>query len=799
MLGGYYADEALSWSAQDVCNWLPANAEAPGTQTPGMLKTPPGLRPHARPNDIGVSVRGTYNADGRFFAVIDQKLCQLSNAGVLIPLGTVPGFGRVRFAHNQILNGNQVVVVNGNAGYVYNTVTKLFARLTDEAYPGAIDALFLDGYILQIEPRRRYFFNNEDKRDATAYNSFDRTVPEMAPDLIVGHAIFNGEYVSFGERTTEFFQNTGATEQPFRSKGIGFDVGAAARYGIVSLDGSVYWFGHDGMFYRLNSYSPERISTRPIEEMVRGFNWADCFAFTWVDSGHSVIYWTFPNGKTIGFDISNGTWHRRASYGLERWRANSMTYWRDGWYAGDCLSGAIFKVDWDYMLEQDKPFESERSSQVLHDSMNRVFIPRLELLFSPVSGNQETVAVNFPEQPPSPILSGNAPSTVAGSEYSYTYETTSGTAPYTYSIVVGSLPPGLSINANTSEISGIPTTNGTYEYTVRVTDFNGLFFDLEDQIIVSVEWWLMLTDGSANSSVYISSDPTEFTTPATLAPVVVAPDYGHKYLGDSTVVIFSSSENEAICTDLDPSSGLTTSAKVVAANVVNVRLFENFSAAFTDDGTSYYVTSDNGVNWSEVVVGGGLKIKDIGRVNGLWVAYRELADVYEMVYSDEPIPETWALASGGHVPSYSPFPIASDGEMALFICTLDRLLKTTDGVNWTLLNPSVEDFLPQPRCALAAEGVFLFGGQNSSGPQLAKTGDGGVTMQTITLPGLQTIERMEYRDGLLVVSGTAAVEDAESVVYVGQYPFNQEDFQAASLPFAIESSTSAVVSWVSRI
>lgn len=44
LVGGFYADDTKSWSAQDCVNWLPTQAEKEGTRTPAMLKTPPGLR-----------------------------------------------------------------------------------------------------------------------------------------------------------------------------------------------------------------------------------------------------------------------------------------------------------------------------------------------------------------------------------------------------------------------------------------------------------------------------------------------------------------------------------------------------------------------------------------------------------------------------------------------------------------------------------------------------------------------------------------------------------------------------------
>jgi Putative Ig domain len=45
--------------------------------------------------------------------------------------------------------------------------------------------------------------------------------------------------------------------------------------------------------------------------------------------------------------------------------------------------------------------------------------------------------------------------------------------PYQWSLVAGTLPPGLSVQASPGRILGTPTTAGTFTFTVRVNDSSG--------------------------------------------------------------------------------------------------------------------------------------------------------------------------------------------------------------------------------------------------------------------------------------------------------------------------------------
>ena len=65
------------------------------------------------------------------------------------------------------------------------------------------------------------------------------------------------------------------------------------------------------------------------------------------------------------------------------------------------------------------------------------------------------------------------PSALQNDAYSYTVQASGGTAPYSYLITNGSLPPGLELTSTGPQagtVSGTPTANGTYTFTISTAD-----------------------------------------------------------------------------------------------------------------------------------------------------------------------------------------------------------------------------------------------------------------------------------------------------------------------------------------
>lgn len=78
-----------------------------------------------------------------------------------------------------------------------------------------------------------------------------------------------------------------------------------------------------------------------------------------------------------------------------------------------------------------------------------------------------------------PLLTGPCPSSSLPLFvfFTYTFSVSGGTSPYTWTLLSGSFPQGLSLSSS-GVLSGTPTEGGTFAYTVRVTDSVGRTADL---------------------------------------------------------------------------------------------------------------------------------------------------------------------------------------------------------------------------------------------------------------------------------------------------------------------------------
>ncbi len=86
--------------------------------------------------------------------------------------------------------------------------------------------------------------------------------------------------------------------------------------------------------------------------------------------------------------------------------------------------------------------------------------------------------------PPVAITTPALPNAAPGAQYTQVVTATGGMPPYTWTST-GTLPPGLTLSSTTGVISGIPTTAGTYTFSVMVSDSLGVFATASYTIVIS--------------------------------------------------------------------------------------------------------------------------------------------------------------------------------------------------------------------------------------------------------------------------------------------------------------------------
>jgi len=67
------------------------------------------------------------------------------------------------------------------------------------------------------------------------------------------------------------------------------------------------------------------------------------------------------------------------------------------------------------------------------------------------------------------ITCGNPPPGTVGTPYDHTFPSAGGTPPLSFAVTSGALPDGLTLNPATGEVTGTPTSVGTFAFTITVT------------------------------------------------------------------------------------------------------------------------------------------------------------------------------------------------------------------------------------------------------------------------------------------------------------------------------------------
>jgi hypothetical protein len=374
-----YKSDSAPISGQRVINAYaesqPKSAKAPVVVfgTPGMTEfTECGTGP----------IRGALEIQGTPYVVSGSELYSIASDGTsqLLAAG-ISGINNV----SMDATDEQICIVNGTAGYVYDIAGASLSQIVDADFNAARTVTVVNSiFCFDWQGTNKFFVS--DVLDAMTFDPLDFASAESSPDQVIAVRNRNGLLMVFGEHTIEPWDHTGASDFPFsKIKGGTIDRGIAAPLAIANEDASLFFLGNDVVFYRLNGLQLVRISTHALETEWQSYTViSDAFCFDYSFNGHKFIYLTFPTEqKTFGYDIATGLWHERMSWdatGLElRWRANCAVQAFNKILIGDAYSGRIGVLDPATFTEFGDPIVTTLVSPPLFMDGRMISVPSLEI------------------------------------------------------------------------------------------------------------------------------------------------------------------------------------------------------------------------------------------------------------------------------------------------------------------------------------------------------------------------------------------------------------------------------------
>lgn len=262
---------------------------------------------------IGGSFRGTYDFAGYHVAVVDDRLYTVDSSGTATDRGEIEGVDRCDLDYN----GAQLFVQGEIKSYTYVPSTSILAEITDSDFLGASSCCSLNGYTITTVPnsdRFQWF----DLRDATSIDGLNFATAESNGDINIAARVANKDLHLFGEKTVEFFYNSGNPDQQFESKSIPpLEIGCISRDAIVLMDTGFNWVGRDGrsggigVYRMVGGYQAKKISTPAVDryleeyhESLRPTIHAQGFQF----HAHQFYCLHLPGVVTLYYDQATDTW-----------------------------------------------------------------------------------------------------------------------------------------------------------------------------------------------------------------------------------------------------------------------------------------------------------------------------------------------------------------------------------------------------------------------------------------------------------------------------------------------------------
>jgi hypothetical protein len=412
-VGPSYRSQSVNADCQTCMNLYVESVESGQGKGPLVFLQTPGLN---KLYDLGAAgVRGEITAQGRTFAVAGTVLWEL-----LPPNSKAGDAGTDRINRGAVVSDGQPVsmasgptqVLIASAGNLYcfqlvagttttgtgailaaNSLTQIpnYNNSTGYGLLGPVSqAIYSDSFftVLIVNSNQVQTSNSF---DGSSFQGVTETQVSVFADNIV--AIFmNARYPwVFGPKGIQPYYPSGNFPFPYDIvQGAYIEQGLAAPFSVAKLDNSIFWIGSDergnGIVWRANGYTPQRVSTHAIEYALGTYaTIADAVCFAYQDQGHTFYVMNFPTAqKTWVYDCATQMWHERGFWSTAGGngkflmsRAGCHTFNFGIHLVGDPTTGAVYQQAVNIYSDFGNPIRRLRRAP--HISNEQALISHTEL------------------------------------------------------------------------------------------------------------------------------------------------------------------------------------------------------------------------------------------------------------------------------------------------------------------------------------------------------------------------------------------------------------------------------------
>lgn len=359
--GGSYTSQLVNANAQKCLNLYPEVDESQEGRSKMTLLGTPGLLSIAT---LDGPPRAQLEYNGRLFVIAGTKFYEITLTSFGFPLvvgttviGTVANDGLpASIAANEI----QILMCSAGKSYLFTFATSAFVSVdpSNGANSFIIQVAFSSSFFLAlIANSQTVCISNV--LDGSNWNLNGQIVVSSYPENVVSMIVDHQEVGLIGRKKSVTYLATGSANV-FDVNPSGFiEQGGIAVFGASQLDNSVFWVGGDergsAIGWRLNGYTPVRITTHPVELAWQSYpKRSDAVSYSYQDQGHSFWQVLFPsanngNGATWDYDTATGLWHERdflnvmtgASMGHPSW---NHSFWNGAHIVGDWRSANLYQM-----------------------------------------------------------------------------------------------------------------------------------------------------------------------------------------------------------------------------------------------------------------------------------------------------------------------------------------------------------------------------------------------------------------------------------------------------------------------